>query len=78
MIFAVQQPMIPAPNLTSKESRKDWEMAFSMQCCDSYLDRMFPFFCVCAFFGTLKWFHTSFSTMYINFANKASHDVMNT
>ncbi|KAK2555497.1 E3 ubiquitin-protein ligase rnf213-alpha [Acropora cervicornis] len=25
----LQQPMIPAPNLTSKESRKDWEMAFS-------------------------------------------------
>ena len=77
MIFAVQQPMIPAPNLTSKESRKDWEMAFSSSVVTPTLTVCFPFF-VCTFFSTLKWFHTSFSTMYINFANKASHDVMNT
>ena len=29
LIFTVQQAMIAAPNLTSKESRKEWEIAFS-------------------------------------------------
>ena len=49
LIFAVQQPIIPAPNLTSKQSRKDWEMAFSTSVVTPTLTVCFPFF-VCVHF----------------------------
>ena len=43
LIFAVQQSMITAPNLTSKESRKDWETAFSSNVVTPTLKVIFPF-----------------------------------
>ena len=73
LIFAVQQSIIAAPNLTSRESRKDWETAFSSIIVTPTLTVCFPLI-----FGSLKWFYISFSVKYINFANKATHDVMNT
>ena len=42
LIFAVQQSMIAAPNLTSKESRKEWEMAFSSSVVTLTLTVCFP------------------------------------
>jgi len=38
----VQQSMIAAPNLTSKESRKDWETAFSSSVVTPTLTVCFP------------------------------------
>ena len=70
--------MIPAPNLTSRESRKDWEMAFSSSVVTPTLTVCFPFLYVYLFWYFELWFRISFSMKYINFANKTSHDVMNT
>ena len=72
-IFAVQQSMIAAPNLTSKESRKDWETAFSSSVVGPTLTVCLPLL-----FGSLKWFYISFSMKYINFGNKITRIVMTT
>ena len=65
--------MIAAPTLTSKKSRKDWETAFNGSVVTPVLK-----VCFSLFFGSLKWFYTSFSVKDISLANKATHEVMNT